>query len=375
MRKGRGMGRRLRRVMAVLMGACLMVPLTVRAQHYEDSQEPEELNIRDIEKLQIPASEYVGNDVCRLCHEAAYQKWLGTAHSRGFVPLYSEMAMMMGEKMGATADMAIRSGKCLKCHSTAHDVPAAYRGPGFRVGEGVSCEKCHGPGGDHVRAFEDPQSEVDGTLGAPAEDFCRGCHRSKMGHEEIESKLKNFPKAWKKIAHPLEMERPEDELEPVELGIWHVEKADIPLAGYVGSATCGGCHEDAFEVWRRSEHAGSFSVMRSEMGYMMDGGVTIGGPAKNGTCLNCHATGHDAPAAFRASGFQIGEGVGCEKCHGPGGNHVEAMHNDEEVDGMGFTEQPSDKTCKTCHKRKKSHARLGPQKFSFPRDWGSIAHQ
>jgi hypothetical protein len=196
-----------------------------------------------------------------------------------------------------------------------------------------------------------------------------------MGHEEIESKLKNFPKAWKKIAHPLEMERPEDELEPVELGIWHVEKADIPLAGYVGSATCGGCHEDAFEVWRRSEHAGSFSVMRSEMGYMMDGGVTIGGPAKNGTCLNCHATGHDAPAAFRASGFQIGEGVGCEKCHGPGGNHVEAMHNDEEVDGMGFTEQPSDKTCKTCHKRKKSHARLGPQKFSFPRDWGSIAHQ
>ena len=362
--------------LAALLGVALMVPLAARAQYYEDRMEPEELNIQDIEKLRIPESEYVGNDVCRLCHEAAYQTWLGTAHSRGFVPLYSMMAMMMGEKMGATADMAFRSGKCMQCHATAHDVPAAYRGPGFRMGEGVTCERCHGPGGDHVRVFEDPESGVDGVLGVPGEEFCRGCHRNKMGHEGIESKLANFAKARKRIAHPMEMERPEDELEPEELGIWNVEEASAPEARYVGSAVCGTCHDEPYERWQQSAHSGAFFAMRSEIGYDMDRqmGATVGGPAKNGTCLRCHATASDAPAAYRDAGFQLREGVGCERCHGPGGDHVSAMRDDEAMDDMGLVQAPSEMPCKTCHKRKKSHGRLNTERFSPVEAWESIAH-
>ena len=372
----RGMGSGHRRGLAALLGFCLMVPLAVRAQYYEDRMEPDELGIRDIEKLRIPEAAYVGNDVCRQCHETAYQTWLGTAHSRAFVPLYSMMAMMMGEEMGATADMAIRSGKCLRCHALAHDVPAAYRGPGFRLGEGVTCERCHGPGGDHVRAFEDPDSGADPILGAPGEEFCRGCHREKMGHEGIESKLANFAKARKRIAHPMEAERPEDQLEPGELGIWHVEETGTPKASYVGSAACGGCHETAFERWQQSAHSGAFYAMRSEMAYMMDmqQGVTVGGPAKNGMCLHCHATGSEAPAAYRESGFRMREGVGCEKCHGPGGDHVRAVRDDDAVDDTGLVQAPSEVPCKTCHKRKKSHAKLRTERFSPAVAWEAIAH-
>ena len=370
------MGSVNRRDLAALLGVLLIAPLAARAQYYEDRMEPEELYIQDIEELRIPAAVYVGNDVCRLCHEAAYQTWLGTAHSRGFVRLYSPKAMAMGEKMGVTADMAFRSGKCMQCHALAHDVPAAYRGPGFRMGEGVTCERCHGPGGDHVRAFEDPESSIDGVLGVPEESFCRGCHHAKVGHEGVESKLANFAKARKRIAHPMAAEQPEDQLEPSELGIWHVEETRAPAASYVGSAVCGTCHEAPYERWQQSAHSGAFYAMRSEMGYTMDmqQGVTVGGPAKNGMCLSCHATGSEAPAIYRASGFEMREGVGCEKCHGPGGDHVSAVRHDDAVDDMGLVQAPSKVPCKTCHKRKKSHARLGTEPFAPAEAWEAIAH-
>ena len=143
------------------LGLVLLWAMGARAQYYEDTMEPGELGIRDIARVRTPRTEYVGNDGCRLCHEAAYQKWLGTGHARAFVPMRSMMAMMMGRREGITASTPAQSGKCLVCHATAHDVAAAYRAPGFRMGEGVTCEKCHGPGGDHVRAMEGDGADAD----------------------------------------------------------------------------------------------------------------------------------------------------------------------------------------------------------------------
>jgi len=371
------MGRKHLRVLTALLGVCIGAFSAVHAQYYEDTMEPAEIGIKDIGKLRVPKAAYAGNDACRQCHEAAYQKWLATKHARSFVPMRSMMGMMMGEEQGVTACCPAKSGKCLPCHATAHDVPAAHRGPGFRMGEGVACEKCHGPGGDHVQAMEDPKSGADGTVEVPGEDFCWTCHQPKKSHEKLESHPFNRAKAWKKIAHPMSMERPEDEMEPAELGIWHVEEPRIPGAAYVGSAACGRCHEGAYQKWAESKHARSFMAMRSEMGYMMDmmGSVTtIGGPARNGMCLSCHATAHDVPAAYRGPGFRMGEGVACEKCHGPGGDHVQAMENHESSADMGLKEQPTDKSCMMCHKRKRSHEKLKRGRFSFPKAWEMIAH-
>ena len=195
------MDEKYRKVLTALVGLCIGIPSIVCAQYHEDTIEPAEIGIRDIGKPRIPKAVYVGNDVCRQCHEAAYQKWLVSKHARAFVPMRSMMAMMMGEEQGITACCPAKSGKCLPCHATAHDVPAAYRGPGFRMGEGVACEKCHGPGGDHVQAMEEPQSGVEGKMGMPGEDFCWSCHKSKKSHAKLERGGDFLLQAWDEIAH------------------------------------------------------------------------------------------------------------------------------------------------------------------------------
>ena len=283
----------------------------------------------------------------------------------------------MGEKVGITSETPSKSGKCLACHALAHDVPAAYRGPGFRMGEGVACERCHGPGANHVRALADPESGADAALAVPDRDFCRKCHVPKAAHEGIGSRIANFPRAWKKIAHPMAAERPEHEMEPAELGISGVEEASVPEAEYVGSAACGRCHEGAYETWRQTEHARSFKALFSEAAYAMDlagTGATVGGPAKNGICLSCHATGHGAPAAYRQPGFRMAHGVGCEKCHGPGRDHVAAMGSGGRAADMDLTQGPTDTPCTDCHKRKRSHSRVGRFSFSMGEAWDEIAH-
>ena len=172
------------------------------AQLYEDEMEPAALGLTETDSLVIPQAVYVGNDQCRQCHEAIYQKWLGTRHAQGFIPLRSRMAMMMAREQGVTASYPDKSGKCLACHATAHNVPAAYRGPGFRMGEGVTCEKCHGPGGEHVQAMKTGQAGNKGELARPAEEFCWRCHAPKKSHEKLNTPPFSYPKSWAKIAHP-----------------------------------------------------------------------------------------------------------------------------------------------------------------------------
>jgi len=83
---------------------------------------------------------------------------------------------------------------------------------------------------------------------------------------------------------------------------------------YVGSAACKSCHEPEFATWAASPHAHAVETLASK------------GEAGNADCLPCHTTGFD-----RAGGFPGGASVeahpdlarvGCESCHGPGGEHI-----------------------------------------------------
>jgi hypothetical protein len=370
------MATQLWRRLAYGVGLVWAIAGVAHGQYYEDSMEPEEIGIRDLTGLRVPGAAYVGNDRCRLCHEAAYQTWLGTAHARAFVPMRSMMGMAMGEQQGVTACCPAKSGKCLSCHATGHDVPAAYRGPGFRMGEGVACEKCHGPGADHVRSAEDPGSGPGIVAELEIETFCHTCHSTRPGHEKIKPKMTDVAAAWRRIAHPMSAERPEDEMEPEELGIWHLRgQREPPESAFVGSAACGECHADAYDVWAGSAHAAATAALGSQMGVdmgmVMDMNV-VGGATKNSRCLRCHATGHDAPAASRAAGFSMREGVGCERCHGPGAAHIRAAHRGGQ--NLELPLLPADGSCMECHKRQRSHAELDAPVFSFPRAWGQIAH-
>jgi hypothetical protein len=176
-----------------------------RGQIFEDRMDPDEIGILDIDSLVTPSAVYVGNEICMTCHPAAYRKWLGTEHARAFVPMRSMMGMMMGETAGVTACCPAKSGKCLPCHATAHNVPAAYRGPEFRMGEGVSCEKCHGPGGDHVEAAGSEGTDPKATIRIPSDEDCMACHKYKPSHEMVSPEEPfSMEEAHKRIAHKAE---------------------------------------------------------------------------------------------------------------------------------------------------------------------------
>lgn len=192
----------LARALSVLL---LAAPAT--AQYDEDTLEPEEIGLRDIEMILVPRTGYVGNETCASCHASTYDRWLSTAHSRTGVAMRSMMAMMMAQKEGVTACCPGKSGMCMACHGTAHDVPAAYRGPGVRMGEGVTCEKCHGPGQEHselaMAQKERGAWNVEALIASLDEPrLCMSCHREKKSHEALQAPPFDEAAAKKRIAHP-----------------------------------------------------------------------------------------------------------------------------------------------------------------------------
>jgi hypothetical protein len=77
--------------------------------------------------------------------------------------------------------------RCLECHGTYFDSlappPNRYSQDGFVVG--ITCEKCHGPGGEHVQQFSSKSTDIptDRTILNPARlsrdrqmDLCAWCH-------------------------------------------------------------------------------------------------------------------------------------------------------------------------------------------------------
>lgn len=99
---------------------------------------------------------------------------------------------------------------------------------------------------------------------------------------------------------------------------------------YVGSAGCKGCHPEAYAIWEKSKHAHAYQTLVSH------------GHAADPDCLTCHTVGF---------GFQTGfvnmettpnlPDVGCENCHGVGGNHAKNPQK-----GYG---QVTKADCLTCH--------------------------
>ena len=95
---------------------------------------------------------------------------------------------------------------------------------------------------------------------------------------------------------------------------------------YYGSRACAECHAVEYASWRLTDHALA-TVRLSSVG------------ASDGVCLTCHATG-----GGRAGGYVDKDstghlrGVGCEACHGRGGDHS--------PDGSVESETTA---CETCH--------------------------
>ncbi len=86
-----------------------------------------------------------------------------------------------------------------------------------------------------------------------------------------------------------------------------------PAASYIGSAACAGCHATAFASWQKSGHSHAFdSLVRKDSD-------------ADPSCIACHVTGFGEPGGYER---RMKDGplvnVGCESCHGPASDHVQA---------------------------------------------------
>lgn len=99
-----------------------------------------------------------------------------------------------------------------------------------------------------------------------------------------------------------------------------------PAAGggvlHAGSAVCRSCHPRAYQAWLETPHAKAYT--------------SLGKDSRDPQCLECHAVRLE-----RLAGPYTEPAVGCEACHGPGGNHRGAAN---------IVRRPPEDRCAACHR-------------------------
>jgi peroxiredoxin len=236
---------------------------------------------------------FSGNDACGVCHETQHETWELTAHAGAFDTLV---------RHGADSN-----AECVGCHV----VGFGHEG-GYEIGkhqtelEGVGCEDCHGRGGPHLS----PATIVNGDYSSA----CAKCHDEKhsLGFE--------YAAFLPRVSHAANehlLALPAKERERILAERGTVRAGLLPTtAAYVGSQACQSCHPAEHAKWSAGPHAAAVAAL-----------------AKNGhetdmQCVACHTTGFGKKGGF-PSGARVADhpdlaSVGCESCHGPGGNHVGA---------------------------------------------------
>jgi peroxiredoxin len=234
---------------------------------------------------------YSGNEFCAVCHELEQETWTLTQHAGAFDTLVRHSASTNAE--------------CVGCHVVGFGQPGGYTiSPPTPYLENVGCESCHGRGGPHLS----PGFVKDGHY----EGVCVTCHdpTHSLGfdyatfHPRIShaanAQLAALPLAEKQKLLA-ERGRPRSDLLP-------------QTATYVGSKACAPCHASEYAIWEKSPHAHAVASLEAK------------GETANGTCLTCHTTAYGRPGGFPEGAVPADHPdlarVGCESCHGPGGDHV-----------------------------------------------------
>jgi hypothetical protein len=91
---------------------------------------------------------------------------------------------------------------------------------------------------------------------------------------------------------------------------------------YVGGAMCTGCHPSAAAAWAESKHAHAWQTLVDAENDPARYGWPV---TKYPDCVGCHVVGYGQQSGFVS--FEKTEhlaNVGCERCHGPGLDHVQS---------------------------------------------------
>lgn len=102
---------------------------------------------------------------------------------------------------------------------------------------------------------------------------------------------------------------------------------------YVGSEACASCHTTEFAWWRSTPHGHAYATLQERHKEF------------NLSCVGCHVTGYDRPGGSTVSHVGALADVGCENCHGPASQHVEAPSTAT----VNVHAETSAATCLGCH--------------------------
>ena len=268
-----------------------------RMEGWRDDRDPALMRMRLAQLAGQPvpmllhSTGYSGSDVCSVCHEREHDTWTLTQHSVAFDTLV---------RHGAEAN-----SDCVGCHVVGWEKPGGYtQSPPTPQLEDVGCESCHGRGGPHLS----PDFVVKGNY----EPVCTTCHDAKhsLGFQYA-SFLPRISHAENAKLTGLALEQKRKLMAERAL-----PRSDLlpATASYVGSEACKSCHAKEFEVWAQGAHAHALAPLEQK------------GQAANTKCYSCHVTALGRPGGFPKGASPAEQPdfarVGCESCHGPGGEHV-----------------------------------------------------
>jgi len=339
---------------------------------------------------------YVGVSVCAGCHgdqKAGHQfsKWRVSKHAAAYAALWSPQAKAIARVSGIPEEPQ-KSRMCLGCHATAADAEGWEREEGFRIGDGVQCERCHGAGSEYGTAevMRDRERALRAGLMMPDERACMLCHNVKGSHVAVLGSADfAYAPAVEKIAHPVPAGTRGQAVSPRHPtparggagsgadppGGAGTASNSVDEQRYTGVAVCGGCHDGPqmgyqFSRWRVSRHARAFAVLGTAAGCEMARREGVSGDPQNETkCLRCHATAAGEDGRRLEKGFCVREGVQCESCHGAGSAYwPEAIMRDRQAARRSGLVLPTPESCRACHEN--AHGKA----FDAAAAWVMIAH-
>ena len=136
------------------------------------------------------APQYLGVKKCKKCHLKQFKSWKKTKKSKTFELLAAGTAAEAKKKAGLDPAKDYTKDKtCLPCHTTGYGKPGGYgKSKVDKYLQGVTCEACHGPGGDFVRddrmsnknkKFKSADLKKQGLIVKTPEKVCKTCHNKK----------------------------------------------------------------------------------------------------------------------------------------------------------------------------------------------------
>ncbi len=273
--------------------------VVARNQGWLEERHPPILRMRlaRLAGLPVPmllhATGYSGSEVCGVCHQVQHETWQLTSHASAFDTLV---------RHGADAN-----GECVGCHVVGHGERGGFESAGATPHlEDVGCESCHARGGPHLS----PGAKANGSY----EETCLACHDTKhsLGFE--------YARFLPRVSHAANVHLARLSLEEKRRLLEERGRPRTDLlpetAAHVGSDACQSCHPAEYETWSGGAHAKALRSLEQR------------DKADDAACLACHVTAYGRPGGFPKGGDPAAHTdlarVGCESCHGPGGDHVAA---------------------------------------------------